>query len=394
MSLEKYQQASFRGVPFLVGDLDTSGGRKSVTHEFPNTDRRSVEDLGLLNDTFNISGRVITKDDFTARDRLKGALTQPGAGELVHPTFGTLTVFAKSYSLSERTSNIGVARFTMVFEETQDQIFPTESSVKPSLIKSQSDDALNGVETDLGDTFEVDTASTSNYNAALSKLQDIGSQFNEIGQLTSAVTADISSFTATVTTFTDGITQNIFAPATLASTINDMFIQFDTLAPSAAGQLDLAKQLFNFGSDDPPVEATTVLRQQKADNQLILNNTISASALALAYNNSASIDYGNELEVNEARQAIEEEYQRLTEDTNLSNDTIDLLTELRNSSRLFFEDISITVSKVRPVNTNTIPMSILAFHYYGSTDNTEELITLNDTKDVSFVNGEVQILTP
>lgn len=394
MILDNLQTASFRGIPFLIGDASTQGGRKTVTHEYPNSDRRQVEDLGLLNDTFSITGRVITQNDFTNRDRLKEALSQPGAGELVHPFFGTLTVVAKPYTLSEDTRTLGVARFTMVFEKSDDPIFPTQTAVKPSLIKDQSDVAIDGVTTDIEDTFEVDTKSTSNFAAAREKLQSIGETFQEIGRATSAVTATISSYTATVTTFIDGITRNIFAPAQLADSIKDMFLQLDTIAPNALAQFELAKQLFGFGSEDPLIQPTTVARQQRSDNQLLINNAISTNALSLAYNNAADIDYGNELEVLEARQALEAEYQRIIEDTNLSNDTLDALANLRNSSRLLFEDISIAVSKIRPITVNTIPMSVLSYQYYGSTDNTEELIALNNTIDVSFVEGEVNILTP
>ena len=136
MSLENYQQASFRGIPFLIGSLDTEGGRKDITHEYPNSDRRLNEDLGLLNKTFTIRGLVKTLDDFTSRDRLIEALEWGGAGELVHPTFGAITVAAKPYTVSENTTEIGIARFSMVFERTQSPIFPAQTSVKTSLIKS------------------------------------------------------------------------------------------------------------------------------------------------------------------------------------------------------------------------------------------------------------------
>ena len=38
---------SFRGIPFLIERHTTKSGRKTVTHEFPNSDNRFVEDLGL-----------------------------------------------------------------------------------------------------------------------------------------------------------------------------------------------------------------------------------------------------------------------------------------------------------------------------------------------------------
>lgn len=395
MSLDNLQTASFRGVAFLIGDLDTEGGRKNITREYPNSDRRTNEDLGLLGKTFTLNGVIKTQEDFTEKNRLIAALEQSGPGELVHPTFGTVTVsLSGPYRVSERIGELGVARFSMTFERTDSPIFPTQTSVKPSLIKDESDTAIDGVATDVADTFEVSTSSTSNYTAAREKLQSIGSTFQEIGRATSAVTSTISQYTASVTNFIDGITRNIFEPAELAASIKDMFLELDQIAPNAIAQFELAKQLFGFGSSDTLVQPTTVARQQRADNQLLLNNAITANALSLAYNNAANIDYANELEVLEARQTLEAEYQDIIEDNILSGDTLDALANLRNSSRLFFEDISITVSKIRPVTVNTIPMSVLSYQYYGSTDNTEALIDLNAIADVSFVEGEVQILTP
>ena len=394
MSLDNYQTASFRGVPFLIGTLDTGGGRKKIKHEYPNSDRRTFEDMGLLGDTFNIVGKVKTSTDFTIRDRLKAALDQSGPGELVHPTFGTFTVDALPYGLSESTSFVGEARFTMIFERSEADIFPTQTTVKTSLIKSQSDAVLASVETDVEEEFSVLANIKSNYQSAQAKLQEIGSEFTQIGRAVSSVTSVISSFTATVTTFVNGIVSNIFAPALLADSITDMFLEFDTLAPDALGQFELAKQLFGFGSTDPIIEPTTVAREQKSNNQIILNSTIRANAIALAYNNAANIDYANELEVLEVQQALEDEYQSLIIDSGLSGDTLEALQELRNSSRLFFDDISISVAKISNITVNPIPMSILSYQYYGSTDNTEELINLNDIRDVSIVSGAVQILTP
>lgn len=393
MSLDNYQTASFRGVPFPVGSLDTSGGRKKVVHEFVNSDRRTIEDLGLIPNTFAFNDiKLPTHDNFSLRDRLKEALDASGPGELVHPTFGTFTVDAMPYTISERTSEVGIARFTMLFERSDAAIFPAQTNVKSSLIKKQSDDTLDSIETDIEDNFESTTA--SNYEKALEKLNSIGDSFNKIGQTVSAITSDISTYTATVTTFISGITANILAPAELARSIKDTFLQLDVLANNVENQFKIAKQLFNFGGNDPEILRTTVSRIQRADNQQILNDAMSSNALALAYNNAANIDYGNELDVQETRKSLEDEYQRLIEDTNLSSDTLNLLQELRNTSRIIFEDISVTVPKIRNITINEIPMSILAYQYYGSTDITQELIDLNAIKDVSFVSGDIQILTP
>jgi prophage DNA circulation protein len=394
MSLESLNTASFRGVEFLTGDSTTEGGRKSITHEYPNSDRRFVEDMGLLQDVFSLTGIVSTQFGFEDRDNLKLALREEGPGELVHPYYGIVTVSAKPFTVTETLRELNVARFTMTFEQTDDSVSPTETSVKTSLIQSQASEVIASVADDITEDFSVLASLKSNYAAALAKLQEIGDTFTAIGKAVSAVTSFISTFAATVTSFVNGIVANILAPAQLADSITDMFLQFDTLAPDALAQFELAKQLFGFGSDDPIIEPTTVAQEQKADNQNLLNSAIRGNALAQAYNSAGNIDYGNELEVEEIRQALEEEYQDLVADTVLSENTLAVLQELRNTSRQFFDEISINVAKISTIDVSPIPMSILSYQYYASTDNTEKLIELNDTRDVSIVSGSVNILTP
>lgn len=394
MSLDSLNTASFRGVQFLIGDSTTGGGRKSITHEYPNSDRRFVEDIGLLQDTFSLTGIVSTQFGFEDRDNLKLALSEEGSGELIHPYFGIVTVSAKPFTVTETLRELNIARFSMTFEQTDDSIYPLQTSVKTSLIQSQASAVIASVADDIAEDFSVLASLKSNYAAALSKLQEIGDTFSAIGKAVSSVTGFISSFTATVTSFVSGIVSNILAPAQLADSITDMFLQFDTLATDALAQFELAKQLFGFGSSDSNIDPTTVAQEQKSNNQNLLNSAIRGNAIAQAYNSAANIDYGNELEVQEVRQALEEEYQDLVSDTVLSDDTLAVLQELRNTSRQFFDDISINIAKIGTINVSPIPMSILAYQYYGSTDNTEKLIALNNTIDVSIVSGSVNILTP
>ena len=142
------------------------------------------------------------------------------------------------------------------------------------------------------------------------------------------------------------------------------------------------------------IPETTVPRQEKASNQLIVNSFVRASAVSLAYNNAAQITYGNEREVGEVQESLEAEYQSIIANTNLSGTTLSAMQDLRNSSRELFDDIAVTVPKIFPVFVNVIPMTILAFDYYGNVDKTEELIELNETKNVSYVSREVELLTP
>ena len=45
---EDLQTAKWRNVEFIMNNVETSGGQKTVVHEYPNSNRRFVENLGVL----------------------------------------------------------------------------------------------------------------------------------------------------------------------------------------------------------------------------------------------------------------------------------------------------------------------------------------------------------
>lgn len=144
--------ASFRGVPFATVDAEARVGRRSVPHEYPQRDLPYVEDLGRRARVFVVEAYVIGDDYMARRDALMDAIEQPGAGELVHPRWGTLQVAVQDYvSVKESTREGGVARFSISFIESGQNTFPktTQDTV------AEVDAASNAVE----DAAAVDFAS-------------------------------------------------------------------------------------------------------------------------------------------------------------------------------------------------------------------------------------------
>lgn len=408
--LDKLQAGSFRGVTFFINNSSTEGGRKTVTHEYPNTDRRVVEDLGLNNDIFTIGCVVPTQVDFDERDKLKEALDAPGPGLLIHPFYGRVDVVSKSYTLSESPNNLGIATFSLVFEKAQPAIYPEAAKITSSWISALSGDATDATGLGVADTFEI--SSPSNYQAALAKMQDIGAAFGTIGKTVSSVTGEINQFSANVTTFTNGITTNLLSPVLVVASIKTLFTSLETIVPDALTKFELAKHLLDFGSDDIDIPKTTVERTERANNQTSLNEYIRGASLIFAYNNAANIDYTNEIEIQEVNTTLEDAYQALVDSSSLNDSLVygpsapsvtinneitspmDSLTGLRGASNQFFDDLSLTVDKIYTIHTVHMPMTILAYQYYGSTEKTEALVQLNDTNDVSYIDHSVKILTP
>lgn len=121
---DQLHPASFRGVPFHVDGDNMPAGRRTQTHEYPQRDKPMVEDLGRVTREIKLAAFVIGEDCYVQRDDLLNALDKPGAGELVHPWYGRLTVTATTCSVSHERREGGVVRFDLTFVEDGEKGFP------------------------------------------------------------------------------------------------------------------------------------------------------------------------------------------------------------------------------------------------------------------------------
>lgn len=114
-------QASFRGAQFKIEVGGKAGGRRNVTHEFPQRDTPYTEDMGRRARHYPITGYVIgspkNPNYLIARDALIAACEAYGPGTLVHPTLGSMQVNCDTYAVSETRERGGIATFEMAFVE-------------------------------------------------------------------------------------------------------------------------------------------------------------------------------------------------------------------------------------------------------------------------------------
>ncbi len=141
---DRKQAASFRGVPFLVDNDSVPVGRRTQLHEFPQRDQPFVEDLGRRTRQYKFTGFVAGDDFLAQRDRLLTALDKPGAGELVHPWFGRLTVTAGECELSHARNELGMARFNLVFIDGMLE-FPVQSPNTRRALAAQAPNLLGSI---------------------------------------------------------------------------------------------------------------------------------------------------------------------------------------------------------------------------------------------------------
>jgi len=391
--LDQLQAGSFRGITFLVESTTTNAGRKTVSHEYPNSNIRYVEDLGESQEIYQITGIISGNNYIQDRDALILALKTAGRGELVHPFFGSIQVTAKPYSLSENLTSLGIARFSMTFEKSDESIYPSVSSNNISLINEKTSSLADLIGQDLANIFNVRKNYPLNFLSAKQILTGITDSMGINADNILKVADEISSFSGFLLGFTENINNNINSPSTLASEFELLFQSFSTIGQNARDQFELLESLFNYGDDESSIQQTTVQNIERETNRQIINSSINLSALAYAYNTVPQLSFTTDEDVQDIQDRLDAQFDYTMLNNNATDDTIQSLKDLRVEVKKHLEQQSVNAFKISTIITPEIPMSILCYQYYGSTNNTQTLLDLNNTIDSSFVSGNIKILT-
>jgi prophage DNA circulation protein len=142
---DELQPASFRGVPFWVDSDSTPVGRRTQTHEYPQRNKPMVEDLGEKTRIIKQNGFVIGDDCFFQRDNLLHALNTPGAGVLIHPWFGQMTVTATDCEVVHARRDGGMVVFDLTFVEDGEKGYPAGVPNTSRQLEDENESLLDSV---------------------------------------------------------------------------------------------------------------------------------------------------------------------------------------------------------------------------------------------------------
>lgn len=176
------REASFRGARFEVDDVEASGGRRVVLHEYPLRDTPYSEDLGRRAREFSVRGYIIqgrTYDYATARADLLKALEAYGPGELVHPWHGEVRVVVDDYRLRESMERGGLLELDIRFREAGQLTNPTASADTARGVTSAASSVRQALKNSFLSAFapaldEIDKAVTALNDAASLAMEYLG----------------------------------------------------------------------------------------------------------------------------------------------------------------------------------------------------------------------------
>ncbi len=121
--------ASYRGVPFVVTSGGAQMGRRNAVHEYPFRDTPWVEDLGKAARRFQVVGFAVGDDVIAQRAKMIDAVEKAGDGELVHPTFGRITVALIGFDVSESSERGRMFEYRFTFIRQGAKLFPSSTAV-------------------------------------------------------------------------------------------------------------------------------------------------------------------------------------------------------------------------------------------------------------------------
>lgn len=165
---------SFRNVSFFIlNEQKQSGGRRIAKREYPLRETGGVNDLGRKLRERTFSACVLGKDADKAKDALIEALDSAGAGELVHPDFGSVSVMVDSWECRSNANELGYFEFTItVFPAATDNAPETQQDTS-SAISSQADSMFGSLGDTLTDAWQFVQEGTAGATAVLDAITGV-----------------------------------------------------------------------------------------------------------------------------------------------------------------------------------------------------------------------------
>lgn len=407
------QEASFRGVPFLFDSSTRDGGRKMVVYEFPNRDKRTVTDLGLLRPSYKLKGTI--KDASTNyinnRNALVKALEQEGSGVLVHPMDGSVTVFAKPFTLTENVSELGYPVFDMEFVATSDPIFPTTADkvssdqvftiIDTTIISFIGDDTNDGIFQEQWQDLSNDKNAIDSVNNAVNditqqfydSLSDVGSNIESITEVKQAID-EIS------------IPSNLFSATDISSSVVNAFSTLFNNVNNARDQASVMASFNGFlsGSRSSVLNNNTSWRVAADINIGLLNQIV--GIISYSYNLAASTQlvFDTEFDILDKRNSLNEQFKFIIDNNFyypansysrlplVTGETLSSLQQAKVLTDTYLRQLDNTTDKTETITVTRKSLINLVYGLYGNLDNIDKIVALNNIGDPTNITGEIKVI--
>jgi prophage DNA circulation protein len=389
---DSLKPASFRRVPFEVLSDNAAFGRRTVRHDYPERAEPYIEDMGKAAREFSIDAYVIGDDYAIKRDNLISACETKGAGVLVHPYYGRVTVTLVGPCKPKHSMSDGrMCVFSLSFVRAGKVAFPGTANDRFTRTVTAAGAAISTAISKFAVLWTI--AGAANY--AVDHARECVGRVSDAVSNIKAQARKMSAFAKKVGNLTAEVDLLMLAPADLAHSILDI-ASFDFgggvltnpyNVPAKIEDFREVVQLFGYGADDVLPIGTSPSTLAMIQNQTALSQYVQVLAVALAARVAADIEFTSYNEASETQATILDKAESLMETT--TDDALyqalqDMRAELVKNIEARSEGLARIVSHVP---NQTVPSLRLSYDLYGSIDMESDLVARNRLRNPCMVAG-------
>lgn len=399
---EQLLQATFKGAAFYWRSLTTELGKSSISHRYPGSPRRFVEDMGRLPNTFSIEAVIGGGDAYTAnKQALENAISSPGAGWLVHPTYGRVLCTAKPATCRESLKTIGQANYTLKFERHYDSPRPETTGPTARKVNLLSQQSLSQLAETSAENYKI-PKSPAFYEKAVDQLNEISDQLENATLSFSAKQNASRNIVDSIRRFKRNVNDYVSAPHDMFKNIEDIFNELATLDDGLLDRLGRFTSMFGKTSDAPAGQAMTPASrippisyesEEAESNRRLLQENLNTGALTQAYKTISEITFTDEKTLDESVERLESHFEIMSNAHIMTFPLRDIVIDMRITSNRLIQKQRLTTSKIVDTHLKVkTPLMVVLYRHSGSIDNSDYMQGLNFEKSQSFAIGNVEVL--
>lgn len=370
-------------------------GRRTVVHEYPNSDNRYVEDLGKIAGKYvlDIEIQEATASSYKrSRNALMKALQTQGVGTLTHPTLGKKKVVPIPSSMSEDfISENGIVAFRITFLESTLNVFPESTQGSQGFLANLYDRLLGENGSALSNLVDYFSEGIELFNQARDGIQEVTDTINDVVSTVNGIADEVAAFTADIQEFSASIITLMQTPANLAQRFTTIYNSIATITDDFSIMTNIVMQIFG-SVDRTKVSGNSPLVNQANTNKIALANYTDVACLNIAYLATTNIDFTSQGDIDAMLTRLNTAFDSLDPDS-IDEGVYYTLQDARTQNRLILQNLRTTLPYYVSIRSNLIPSAVLAYNLYGDSSRADELNVLNGVEDPSFVSGNLITLS-
>ena len=381
--------ATFRKANFIFVDSSIKGGIKFAEYEYPNNNRRDLEQLGGMLKKITISGLIDCNVNYKKRDRLQKIFDEPKAGLLSLPFYKKMHGYITEYSFNDNNNSVGQTGFTCEFVEVSKD--KKNKKTGKGFLANLKSKILGKYEEQFDKAWKVVANVKEKFDSAVETTKNVANKMNQVASSVAGAGDSLGDFSSSVNEIINSANKLVNSPKALFSNFKVAFDNLGVAYNSSKDLFNVCKNFFGIDEKDRVQIGNSIVSQDIRNNQNLINQAVRINALTLAYQTAVDIDYSNTQEINDVIASLENGFSLI--DLSIDREIIDLLHSLRYNAINELNQLRLSVPNVVEYEVkNPTPLINIVFNLYGNDDNKDTIIAINNFQDTSSVVGNIKVL--